>query len=207
MNETTFPAFFDEAPTVTVHDPLAEFLGAARGGIIEYRYADAVRLAGHSCPTVAAAYLMTRAALRALHPDALPRRGDIAVAFREKRDAGVTGVMAAVTTLLTGAADEGGFKGLGGRFVRRDRLAFGADIAGEVRYRRLDGEGAAEVSLRLDRVPGNPRMGELLPRCVGGVASAEEMAEFQALWQDRVRRLLLDHADDPEVFIIEENRS
>jgi len=34
-----------------LRDPLAELLGAAEGGIVEYRYADAVKLAGHSCPT------------------------------------------------------------------------------------------------------------------------------------------------------------
>lgn len=33
-----------------MYDPLAEFLGAAEGGLIEYGYADAVKLAGHSCP-------------------------------------------------------------------------------------------------------------------------------------------------------------
>lgn len=32
------PAFFDQAPTITVLDPLACFLGAAEEGIIEYRY-------------------------------------------------------------------------------------------------------------------------------------------------------------------------
>src|SRR5574337_723501 len=70
------PAFFDAAPTITAVDPLAEALGAAEGGVIEYRYVDAVKLAGHSCPTVAGAWLMTRAALAQLYRDQLPRRGD-----------------------------------------------------------------------------------------------------------------------------------
>ena len=47
------PAFYAQAPRITVHDALAELLGAAEGGLIEYGYEDAVRLAGHSCPTVA----------------------------------------------------------------------------------------------------------------------------------------------------------
>jgi hypothetical protein len=50
---SSFPAFFDAVPAITLRDPLAEILGAAEGGLIEYRFADAVRLAGHSCPTVA----------------------------------------------------------------------------------------------------------------------------------------------------------
>ena len=59
-----FPEFFESAPRITVRDPLARFLGAAEDGIIEYTYSDAVKLAGHSCPTVASAYLMTRTAMR-----------------------------------------------------------------------------------------------------------------------------------------------
>lgn len=71
------PTFFDAVPAITVADPLAEALGAADGGLIEYRYLDAVKLAGHSCPTVAGAWLMTRAALARLYPGQSPRRGEI----------------------------------------------------------------------------------------------------------------------------------
>lgn len=60
------PAFFDAVPAIFVVDPLADALGAVEGGLIEYRYIDAVKLAGHSCPTVAGAWLMTRAALARL---------------------------------------------------------------------------------------------------------------------------------------------
>jgi PAS domain-containing protein len=66
------PAFFDEVRSLVVYDPLAEFLGATGDGRIEYRYADAVRLAGHSCPTVAAAYWMTLKALTASIPMRCP---------------------------------------------------------------------------------------------------------------------------------------
>ena len=91
----SFPPFFDDIPPIVVHDRLAEFLGAAEGGIIEYRYADAVKLAGHSCPTVAGAYLLTRRALAALYPDVLPERGDVQVEFRNAQENGVTGVTGA----------------------------------------------------------------------------------------------------------------
>jgi hypothetical protein len=78
-----FPAFFAQAPRVALHDPLAQLLGASDDGLIEYGYEDAVRLAGHSCPTVAGAWLMTVRALRALYPDTPPRRGDIEVTFAD----------------------------------------------------------------------------------------------------------------------------
>ena len=37
---THFPAFFAAAPHITLHDPLAEFLGSCTDGLIEYRYAN-----------------------------------------------------------------------------------------------------------------------------------------------------------------------
>ena len=117
-----YPDFFDAVPRIRLHDPLADFLGAFEGGVIEYAYLDAVRLAGHSCPTVASAYWLTSQALRALYGEALPERGGVRVAFRESRTAGVTGVIANVVSLLTGATTDTGFKGLAGRFDRRGLL-------------------------------------------------------------------------------------
>jgi hypothetical protein len=202
-NETrsSFPSFFQGAPTIRVHDPLATFLGAG-DGFIEYGYADAVKLAGHSCPTVASAFLMTRAALAALYPDAVPRRGDLRVELREPMEEGVTGVIGNVAALITGAAGDGGFHGIGGRFVRRDRLAFGVAMEPQLRFTRLDSGAAAGVAARADRVPGDPRLRQLMPRCVMGEASEEELTLFGSLWQERVRRLLLEHADDPEIIAV-----
>ena len=68
----TYPAFFDAVPTLTLHDPLADLLGAVSDGLMTYGYTDAVKLAGHSCPTVAGAYLMTLKALGRLYPDGPP---------------------------------------------------------------------------------------------------------------------------------------
>ena len=190
-----FPAFFDTAPRIRMRDPLAGFLGAARDGVLEYGYADAVRLAGHSCPTVASAYLMAQAGLAALYGDELPERGGVRVELRNPAQEGVTGVVANVLSLLTGATVDTGFKGLGGRFDRRRLLAYEAPIDGQVRFTRNDNGATATVSTRLDKVPGDPRMGEVLPRCVAGVASPEEQELFQSLWQDRVRRVL-EHRQD-----------
>jgi hypothetical protein len=198
-----FPDFFAAAPVIRLRDPLAEFLGAAADGIIDYRYADAVRLAGHSCPTVASAFLMTRRALAALYGAELPLRGEMRVDLAEARDAGVTGVIASVATLVTGATADSGFRGLGGRFNRRDKLFFGQPLkAGQLRFTRLETGAAVEVAARLDRVPADARIGELMPLCLAGRAGAEEEALFRSLWQARVRRLLLEHADDPEVFVL-----
>lgn len=197
-----FPDFFEAAPRITVRDPLARFLGAAEDGIIEYRYADAVKLAGHSCPTVASAYLMTRAGLAALYPDTVAERGGIRVDLREDRLEGVSGVVANVAALLTGATQDTGFKGIGGRFDRRKLLFFGAAITGQMHFTRTDTGAAIGVSARLDRVAADPRIPLLLPRCLAGTASPDEARLFQSLWQDRVRTLLVERADDPDLIVI-----
>lgn len=197
-----FPAFFDAVPGITLRDPLAELLGAADGGLIEYRYADAVRLAGHSCPTVAGAWLLTTRALRALYGDETPERGAVRVDFGESQKSGVAGVIASVVGLLTGAAGVGGFKGLAGRYARKDLLQFDASGVDGIRFTRLDGRGSVVVALDLSPVAGDPRMGELLPLVLQGIASAEQAAQFGALWQDRVRRILVDHHDDPRLTAI-----
>lgn len=198
----TFPDFFAEIPSLTLQDPLAETLGAAADGIMEYRYADAVRLAGHSCPTVAGAWLMARHALARLCPDALPQRGNFRVSLRAPQDAGTTGVVGAVLGLLTGAAGEGGFKGLGGRYARRGLLKFGEDQPAEVRIARVDTGAAVLLDYHPGCVPPSPEMPPLMARVSGGVATEEERQQFACLWQDRVRRILLAHGDDPAVVSV-----
>jgi hypothetical protein len=112
------PAYFDDVPRLRVSDPLAALLGSSSDGIFEYSYADAVRLTGHSCPTVAAAYWLTWLALRELFPDRLPQRGGVKVEMRNDARVGSTGVVATVVQMLTGAAGSSGFKGIGGKFAR-----------------------------------------------------------------------------------------
>jgi len=196
------PDFYDAVPKISLYDPLAEFLGATEGGIMQYGYFDAVRLAGHSCPTVASAYWMTYKALSSLYLGAMPERGNILVEFSQGSTSGVTGVIANVVSMLTGAMGDGGFKGIAGRFDRRDRLFFAVEMPGEMRFTRLDTEQAVNAAANLQRVPASPRMPMLMGNCISGNAAPAEVAEFGKLWQERVRSILLDHGDDPEVFVI-----
>ena len=50
-------------------------------GIYEFSYLEIVKAAGHSCPTVAGAYLMTLEALKSLYAEQRAIRGDIKVSF------------------------------------------------------------------------------------------------------------------------------
>jgi hypothetical protein len=198
-----YPDFFDAVPQISLYDPLAEFLGATGDGVICYGYIDAVRLAGHSCPTVASAYWSTCKALSFLYPDAMPVRGDISVEFSQDSASGVTGVIANVVSMLTGAMSDNGFKGLGGRFDRRKRLHFAvAGMQEEMRFTRLDTGQAVYVAANLHLVPASPRMPVLMASCLSGTATQAEANEFRQLWQARVRSILLEHGNDPAVFVV-----
>lgn len=197
----SYPEFFAAVPRLTLQDPLAGLLGAAEMGLIEYGYTDAVKLAGHSCPTVAGAYLMTLKALATLYPDGPPERGGIRAELKAAQADGTAGVIAAVAGLLTGAAGEGGFKGLAGRFSRRDLLRFSAGIDAELRFTRIDSGARVSVSYHPEIVPAPPELQELMPKLLAGAASAADKTEFGRLWQMRVKRILIDHFDDPELVL------
>jgi hypothetical protein len=196
----SFPEFFAAVPRLIVHDPLAELLGAG-DGTIEYGYADVVRLAGHSCPTVAGAYLMTHKALTALYPQGHPQRGGVRVELAAALTDGTAGVTASVVGLLTGAAGEGGFKGLAGQYARRNLLQFGAAIDGELRFTRLDSGARAVTTYHPGIVPPLPDMQAPMHAVLSGTAHAAERGEFGRLWQMRVKRLLIDHFDDPALVV------
>lgn len=198
-----FPDFYAAAPVVATFDPLAALLGASEDGLLDYRYEDVVRLAGHSCPTVAGAFLVGRAALAALYPDGPAERGNISVDMPAAEDHGTTGVIAQVLTLLTGAAAENGFHGLAGRFARRGLLRY-SDPApegeGAIIFRRRDNGQAVAVSLDVSHVPGDPETRSRLTAILQRTADVATFDAFAQGWQERVRRLLLEYADDPRVI-------
>jgi len=200
-----FPEFFDKAPVIRMRDPLAQLLGSATDGIMEYRYVDAVLLAGHSCPTVAGAFLTARAALKVLYPDTLPERGGISIHMPSPEREGTTGVVAQVLTLITGAATQGGFKGIGGRFARNGLLNFAVDSVeydGAVRFERLDTGAAVLAHFDAHKIPADTSQRERMQAVIQNRETPEQLAEFARLWQARVRRILLEHADDPALLSI-----
>ncbi len=207
MNQADrFPEFFDRAPQLLMRDPLAQFLGATPDGVMAYRYQDAVKLAGHSCPTVAGAYLMVVKGLAALYGSDIPERGGIEVLMRDGRDEGTTGVIANVAMLLTGAAPETGFAGVGPMrlFGRRDLLAFGSgDSRGEMLLRRRDTGAAVAVSYNPSIAPWPAEMQTLMPLAVSGRADDVQLKRFGEIWQERVEAVLTKLADDPRLVVVE----
>lgn len=45
-------------------------------------------------------------------------------------------------------------------------------------------------------------MRELMQAVLVGMAGEAERLEFGRLWQDRVRRIVVDHADDPRLVTL-----
>ena len=183
----TYPQFFNNIPTIKLQDDLANLLGAFEDGIIESSYLDVVKSAGHSCPTVLGAYLMTLQGLKALHENEMPKRGNILVQFKESQTTGVAGVIGSVITNITGSTTTNGFKGLAGKHDRNHLMSFKKDINGaSVRFTRLDTQKSVDVFYDASSVLPNPNMNSLMQKCIQGSASLEEKKEFGKLWQQRV---------------------
>ena len=193
------PGFFDQIPTITLRDPLSRLLGSAEGGLIEYSYAEIVKLTGHSCPTVAGAWLMTTGALKRLYGNEPPTRGGIAVSFRNSAVEGVTGVIASVAGFITGATADTGFKGIRGQFDRRNLMHFEQPIDGELRFERLDtGEGVT-VSFNSSVVPPPADMMPRLFAALEAEATPDQQAAFADAWQGRVEAIF-QSAGHPELI-------
>ena len=188
-----YPAFFDQVPSITLYDPLGDLLGAFEQGDLEISYYDCTKLAGHSCPTVASAYLMAHAGLRALYPDTPPVRSRIRVELQAPKEEGVAGVIGNVVAYIVGAGDEGGFKGIGGVYARNNLLSYGhSALQGTLRLTDIDNHISVTLSADTSLVPGSPDMAPLMQKSMQGIATAEEEQKFQTLWQNRVKAILLD---------------
>ncbi len=183
----TYPQFFNKIPTIKLQDELASFLGAFEDGIIEFSYLDIVKSAGHSCPTVLGAYLMTKEGLNALYKNELPKRGQIIVEFKEAQNTGVAGVIGNVIMNITGAATINGFKGISGKFDRNYLMKFEQDINGaSVRFTRIDTNQSVDVFYDTSSIKAHEDMNFLMQKSLQGNATNEEKKEFGKLWQERV---------------------
>lgn len=189
------PEFFDVVEPIVLQDELSDFLGVFENGIIEISYLDIVKSAGHSCPTIAGAYLMTLKGLQALYGSELPQRGGIRVDFGEPEEAEATGVIANAVENITGATAVRGFKGIGGSFVRHSLMKFNTAIDSSLRLTRVDHGLSADVYYAPGKIPGDPRIEKLMPVVLQGSASSEDKKLFGYLWQERVKEIF-DHADE-----------
>jgi len=187
-----YPEFYKEIEHIVLKDKLSLFLGSTREGLIDISYLDIVKMAGHGCVLVSGTYLMALKGLQALYGTELPIRGEIKVELRNKLSDGNTGASAQVLSNITGATGDTGFKGINGKFNRRDLLFFGADITSNVRFTRLDTHASVEVSYSPERVVNS---GAIMQSALGPNATEESRKRFPGQWQDMVMTIF-QHADE-----------
>ncbi|WP_336135393.1 hypothetical protein [Natronomonas amylolytica] len=204
QKSTNWQVDYDVAP-IEIRDPVAEALGVLEPGdpfVVTYR--DAVKEAGHSCPTASGAYRIVQLGLDALYPDSYPVRSDIEVRAPRSRDDATYGVMSRIISYVTGATEDDGFGGLAGGYGgRRDLLcfdAFDADTADPTfRFRRTDTDETVQVTYHVSDVPdGGPAIGNL-QGILDGTASDQQRAAFAEAWHRRVQVVL----SDDSLFTIE----
>jgi hypothetical protein len=191
--------FFDEIETITLYDELAQFLGVNSDGIIEMSYLDIVKSAGHSCGTVAGAYLIALLGLKTLYKDEMPKRGEIKVEIKNEPTQDNAGVIGCVLSNITGATTDYGFGGIpGGKFNRRNLLFYGADIESDVVFTRLDTNKSIGVNYRPQRVV-NPM--QILMSAISKNATPEDIQSFPTRFQNMVHTVFKNR--DKVIDIIE----
>lgn len=197
-------AFYEEVEPIELRDPLAVFLGAIdeKEDFI-FTYEDAVKLAGHSCPAVSGAYKITQKALKALYGNETPLRGEISVRVLGSVDNGANGPISQVISLITGAAPETGFAGLGNSFVRKNKLIFDEknEEASAFVFTRDDTGKSVKVAYHPEAIPEDEEMHNLFTKCIVGTANEKQKEKFQEMWQKRVRIVLFEEAKN--LFTVE----
>jgi len=200
-----FRDFFAEVEPLQMWEPFAQTLGVFKkeDAVMEYGFLDVVKMAGHACPTTAGAYLCCLQALKTLYRDETPIRGDIAITVCGEPDEGVYGVIGQVFSLLTGAAPESGFRGLGHKFKRKDLLVFNPQKIDPqalcFEFTRMDTGQTVLIKFYPHRIPfpteKSKRMGELMQQVLWEAAKQDEIKEFQDLWMEKVSEMLVKQTD------------
>lgn len=197
-----FPEYYNLIQKIYLYDPLSETLGSITDGKLEFSFSDAVRIAGHGCPTVGGAFLMTLFGLKKLYPNELPVRGMIKLSLNQNKDQGTTGVIANIVGSIIGASDEGGFKGLMGQYHRNNLISFNQDFIGNLQLERLDTHQKVILEYHPEIVPGNPKSSILLEKILIQSATQEEKNDFAELWNLRLKKIMVDEFNNPNLIIM-----
>lgn len=196
-----YPKFYDSVKPIVFKDELAQLLGAVEDGVIEFTYLDVVKAAGHSCPTVAGAYLLVQKAVDELYiGDRLPVRGEIEIHCKDDITEGVTGVMANIFSQLTGATSVSGFKGLTKRYNRTNLIKYNQKFDADFQFIRTDSKRAVKLNYDPSIVPTDAKVIELMIDIEKNSATEFQQKEFQKLWQARVEKIFASAEEVIEVI-------
>lgn len=209
-----FRDFVQQVKPIKLKEPLAKTLGAFSSdeAVLEYSFIDAIKMAGHICPTVTGAYLICQEALARLYEGEIPTRGEIAVKVYGEPDEGVYGVMAQVISLITGAAPQTGFNGLWNKFKRKDLLKYVPEKldpdAMSFEFTRMDRKKTVLVSFYPGKisfpVEKAMKIKTLLEKVIWDTANDQERREFQDLWGEKVKFMITERKEIDNWLKIEE---
>jgi len=185
-----YPAYIDRVEPICLRDPLSEFLGVFAEGVVAFSYLDVVKSAGHSCPTIAGAYMSILDGLKALYKEEMPVRGEIAIALGDSIEEGVRGVIANLLTQITGATEESGFRGVGGNFLRVGLMHHEKDMQANMRLTRTDTNATLSVTYDPSSIAADPRQAPLMKKLLQKSATPEEERLFHEIWHARVEMIL-----------------
>ncbi len=212
-----FRDFIQQVEPIKLQEPLAKTLGAFTSdkAVLEYSFIDAIKMAGHACPTVTGAFMICQEALARLYEGEIPVRGEIAITVYGEPDESVYGVMGQVFSLLTGAAPQTGFKGLWNKFKRKDLLKYVSEKtdseAMSFLFERVDKQQSVLISFYPHKIPFPTdkamRMKELLEKVIWEAADDKEQREFQDLWMERVKLMIVERKDIDSWLKIEQRRN
>ena len=197
-------AYIEQVPPIMMRDALIELVGQTNEPI-PYYYEEVVKLSGHSCMVVAAAWSMTRMALEQLDPNGeVPVRGQISIQAPGAEDEWNIGVFGEVMAYITGASSKTGFSGSifakgNPLTIRRNKMIYTEEAVGtappkmEWIFTRIDTGKSVAVSwnIALVQPPINEKnLTEPGNNLASGTASPEEEAKFIKDWNDAALYLL-----------------
>lgn len=124
----SYPAYYSSLDRIVLKDVMTRFFNVNSKGILSYGLEDAAKTAGHVCPAITGAFLMTQAGVEALaqsyrdqpsqypvtsydQDDKVIYRGGIKITMSgEGNQGGAPDAMANVMSMITGAKAVSGFK-------------------------------------------------------------------------------------------------
>lgn len=196
IDPTNWRIDYEDAEPIRVRDPVAEALTVLEPNepfVITYE--DAVKAAGHSCPTASGAYRIAQLGLDALYPDDTPVRGEIEVTAGGPKDDPTYGVMSRIVSYVTGAAEQDGFRGLAGEYGDRQDLLHFNDFESDdpaFEFTRTDIDESIRVTYHVTDVPSAGPATQALQKLINGTATPEERDAFSEAWHGRIERILSD---------------
>jgi hypothetical protein len=176
VNENDF-----KSRKISVYEPFSDFLlGTEEEKRFDLTLLDIVRFAGHACPSMVGAFLISQRVIKELFPDGVCVRGEIEIDIPSAVTQGATGPISNVFGFIFGAWGETGFGGLKNQFVRRGLMRYSVpDVpAGAFRFRNVKTGACMDVFY-------NPNLAPL---------DSQDQEPFQLQWRRKIKSIL-EHQD------------